>query len=174
MFYGNGGMPSAWAWHLRMDQMDQMDKLGAPRYTPRVCGAQFGMARGRFTVGVCRAFLMATAVCRLRGRGACEWTRWTRWTKWTNWVRLGIPRGFAERSLVWLGGRFTVGGVPGNVMATAVCVLRGRGACIRRIRLIRLIFNDKGAPLYTPRVCGAAVWYGLDVDLPMGCAWLFL
>ena len=32
---------------------------------------QFGLARGRFTDGVCRAFFMATVVCVLRGRGAC-------------------------------------------------------------------------------------------------------
>ena len=56
----------------------------------------------------------------------------------------------------------------GNVMATVVCVLRGRGACIRRIRRIRLIFNDEGAPLYTPGVCCAAVWYGSGEDVPFG------
>ena len=35
---GNGGMRGAWARRLFMDQvdlMDQMDKMGAPRYTPR-------------------------------------------------------------------------------------------------------------------------------------------
>ena len=56
----------------QVDLMDQMDKRGAPRYTPWVCMPLSGMAQGR---KMChwgmRGFLMATAVCRLRGRGAC-------------------------------------------------------------------------------------------------------
>ena len=52
---------------------------------------------------------------------------------------LGIPRGFAGRCVVWLGQEIYRRGVQGFFMATAVCVLRGRGACIRPIRLIRLI-----------------------------------
>ena len=52
---GNDGMLSAWAWRLLMDHvdpMDLMDKMGAPRYTPRVCGAAVEFGSGcRFTVG---------------------------------------------------------------------------------------------------------------------------
>ena len=47
-FNGNGGVQSAAAWRLRMDQMDQMDQMdnvGAPRYTPWVCMPQSGLAR---------------------------------------------------------------------------------------------------------------------------------
>ena len=34
--------------------------------------------------------------------------------------------------------------------------------------------SDKmGAPLYTPRVCCAAVWYGSGADVPVGYACLF-
>ena len=58
-------------------------------------------------------------------------------------------------------------------MATAVCRLRWRGACIRRIRLIRLIFNDEGAPRYTPRVCCAAVWLGSGQIYRWGMQGLF-
>ena len=54
-----------------------------------------------------------------------------------------------------------------NLIATGVCSLRWRDACMRRIRLIRLIkYDDRGARLrpdglrrgkscYTPWVCGA-------------------
>ena len=66
---------TAGARRLFMDQvdlMDQMDKMGAPRDTPRVCSAAVGWdAGGRFTAGVCFACLIATVVCRLRRRGAC-------------------------------------------------------------------------------------------------------
>ena len=34
----------------QVDQMDLMDKMGAPRDTPGGCGAQFGVARA----GICR------------------------------------------------------------------------------------------------------------------------
>ena len=53
-------------------------------------------------------------------------------------VRHVIPRGFARRSVVWLGRRVTDGACNGlsyrrvlldNLMATAVCVLRWRDAC---------------------------------------------
>ena len=50
MFYDNGGVLSAWARRLFMDlvdQMDLMDKMGAPRYTPRVCLPQSGLARAK-------------------------------------------------------------------------------------------------------------------------------
>ena len=57
-------------------------------------------------------------------------------------------------------------GDAGNLMAAAVCCLRWRDACIRLIRLIRLIKNDDGASQYTPRVCGAAVWLGSGEELP--------
>ena len=50
----------------------------------------------------------------------------------------GIPRGFACRSGVWLRVQIYRRGVL-CLMATVVCCLRGRGACIRLIRLIRLI-----------------------------------
>ena len=64
-----------------MDRMDLMDKMGAPRDNPWVCGAAVGWdAGGRCAAGVCFACLIATAVCSLRGRDACLWTRWTRWT----------------------------------------------------------------------------------------------
>ena len=46
---GCGGMRVAGAWRLLMDQvdlMDQMDKMGAPRYTPRVCCAVGGCGAG--------------------------------------------------------------------------------------------------------------------------------
>ena len=55
---------------------------------------------------------MAAAVCVLRGRDACQWTKWTRWTKWTKMGRHGIPRGFACRSLVWLGRKVAAGVKP--------------------------------------------------------------
>ena len=48
-FDGNGGLLSAEAWRLFMDQvdlMDQMDKMGAPWYTPRVCGAAVWFGSG--------------------------------------------------------------------------------------------------------------------------------
>ena len=38
-----------------MDRMDLMDKMGAPRDNPRVCGAQFGVARVIDVPGVARA-----------------------------------------------------------------------------------------------------------------------
>ena len=44
-------------------------------------------------------------------------------------VRHGIPRGFACRSEVWLGAELPQG-YAGNVMATVVCSLRGRDACV--------------------------------------------
>ena len=34
------------------------------------------------------------------------------------------------RCLVWLGGKIYRWGVPGNLMAAAVCLLRWRGACV--------------------------------------------
>ena len=49
-FDGNGGMQAAAAWRLLMDQvdlMDQMDKMGAPRYTPRVCSAAVWRGSGK-------------------------------------------------------------------------------------------------------------------------------
>ena len=74
LFDGNGGVPSAWAWRLHeiCGNYEIYERgMGAPRYTPWVCLPLCGWARGKFTVGVCKACLMATAVCRLRGRGAC-------------------------------------------------------------------------------------------------------
>ena len=41
-----------------------------------------------------------------------------------------IPRGFAYRSVEWLGQRFIAGVCKAFFMATVVCVLRGRGACV--------------------------------------------
>ena len=41
-----------------------------------------------------------------------------------------IPRGFACRCVVWLGCRFTVGVCWAFFMTTAVCGVRGRGACM--------------------------------------------
>ena len=34
--YGNGGVQAAAVWRMRMDLMDRMDKMGAPRDNPRV------------------------------------------------------------------------------------------------------------------------------------------
>ena len=45
-----GVCEGAGAWRLLMDQvdrMDQMDKMGAPRYTPWVCMPQCGLARAK-------------------------------------------------------------------------------------------------------------------------------
>ena len=78
----------------------------------------------------------------LRGRGAC--------IRLIRLIRLifndeGAPvfalTGYAVASHVIPEGgavpRCGMARAPGNVMATAVCVLRGRDACIRLIRLIR-------------------------------------
>ena len=57
-FDGNGGARAAGVWRLLMDQvdlMDQMDKMGAPRYTPWVCMSLSGMAR----VMICRRGVLA-------------------------------------------------------------------------------------------------------------------
>ena len=73
-FDGNGGMRVAWARRLLMDQvdlMDQMDKTGASCDTPWVCLPQSGMARVKICRWGMQGNLMATAVCVLRGRGAC-------------------------------------------------------------------------------------------------------
>ena len=86
-----------------------------------------------------------------RGMGA------SRYTPWVCLPQSGMAR---AKSCCW--------GMQGNLIATVVCCLRGRDACIRLIRLIRLIFNDEGAPLYTPRVCCAAVWYGSGQNVPFG------
>ena len=50
-----------------------------------------------------------------------------------------IPRGFAVPQSGMARAKMCRWGMQGNLMATVVCVLRGRGACIRLIRLIRLI-----------------------------------
>ena len=50
-----------------------------------------------------------------------------------------IPRGFAVPQCGMARAKICRRGMQGNLMATGVCVLRGRGACIRLIRLIRLI-----------------------------------
>ena len=71
-------------------------------------------------------------------------------------------------------------GYAGFFMATAVCVLRWRGACVRPVRPVRQdgcarLRPDglrRGKPRYTPRVCCAVVWYGSGEDLPFG--WLLL
>ena len=55
-FDGGGGMRVAVAWRLFMDQvdlMDQMDKMGAPRYTPGVRCRSLVWPGRRFTAGVC-------------------------------------------------------------------------------------------------------------------------
>ena len=41
-----------------------------------------------------------------------------------------IPRGFAYRSVEWLGQRFIAGVCKAFFMATAVCGVRGCGACV--------------------------------------------
>ncbi len=46
----------------QMDLMDQMDKKGASCDTPRVCRAQFGMARVQIYRRGMPGFFMATAV----------------------------------------------------------------------------------------------------------------
>ena len=53
---GNGGLRAAAVWRLHKTYKTYKTykiMIGAPRYTPRVCRALFGMAQGgRFTVGV--------------------------------------------------------------------------------------------------------------------------
>ena len=155
-----------------------------------MCSLRCDLARGRFTGEVC--FFMATAVCSLRcdlargrftgevcffyGNGGVQsagaWrlclTRLTCLTCLTRWVRHCIPRGFAVPLCGMARVQMCRWGMLACFLATGVCVLRGRGACIRRIRRIRLIFNDEGAPLYTPWVCSAAVWFGSGEDVPLG------
>ena len=49
-FDGNGGVQSAGVRRVFTDQvdlMDQMDTMGAPRYTSRVCGAAVGYGSGK-------------------------------------------------------------------------------------------------------------------------------
>ena len=72
-FYGNGGMPSTGAWRLLMDQvdlMDQMDKMGASRYTPWVCCAAVWFGSGEELPQGLEGNLMTAGVCSLRGRDA--------------------------------------------------------------------------------------------------------
>ena len=56
------------------DLSDLSDKVGAPWYTPGVCGALSGLARAKMCRWVTRAFLMAAVARGRRGCGACEWT----------------------------------------------------------------------------------------------------
>ena len=96
-----------------------------------------------------------------------------------------IPRGFACRSLVWLGRKVADRVCNGlsyrrvlldNLIATAVCVLRGHDACMRIMRIMRIIKYDDGAPVFAltgyavashviPRgfACRSVVWLGRRV-----------
>jgi hypothetical protein len=80
--YGNGGMRVAGGMTLESDLSDLSDlsdKIGAPVFAlTSYAAASHGIPRGfacrcggwlggRFTPGVCRAFLMATAVCESAG-----------------------------------------------------------------------------------------------------------
>ena len=50
LFDSNGGVRGAGAWRLLMDRvdlMDLMDKMGAPLYTPWVCGAAVWFGSGQ-------------------------------------------------------------------------------------------------------------------------------
>ena len=68
---------------------------------------------------------------------------------------LGIPRGFACRCLVWLGGRFTAGVCRAFLMATAVCESAGAWRLHKTYKTYKTYKIMIGAPLYTPRVCRA-------------------
>ena len=68
-FDGDGGMRVAHGVTLKSDLSDLSDKKGASRYTPRVCGALGGVARGE-DVPLSSACLMAAGVCVSRGRDA--------------------------------------------------------------------------------------------------------
>ena len=71
---GCGGMRSAWAWRLHKTYKTYKTykmMMGAPRDTPWVCLPQSGMARVKICRWGMQGNLMATAVCVLRGRGAC-------------------------------------------------------------------------------------------------------
>ena len=95
------------------DLSDLSDKMGAPLYTPRVCGAAVWF-----------------------GSGA------------------NVPVGYA-RLFLW---QRRYAGCGGVALVSDLSDL-----------------SDKmGAPLYTPRVCCAAVWYGSGADLPLGYARLVL
>ena len=114
-------------------------------------------------------------LCLLDGNGgmrvAWAWrlclTCLTSRTCLTSWCAPVYPGGLL--AAVWYGsGEDLPLGYARQLDGNGGCVLRGRGACIRRIRRIRLIFNDEGAPLYTPWVCSAAVWFGSGEDVPLG------
>jgi len=173
-FYGNGGVRAAWAWRLHLTCLTCLTCLTrwVRRCIPRgvavpLCGMGLG---ADLPMGCAGLFL---------------WQRWCACCGGVTLVsdlsdlsdlsdKMGAPL-YTPRvccAAVWygFGCRFTDGVCKACFMATVVCVLRGRGACIRRIRLIRLIFNDEGAPRYTPRVCGAAVWFGAGENVPVGDA----
>ena len=83
--------------------------------------------------------VIATAVCRRAG----AWRSKNGNKRWLTVVNGGCCApvysvGLRCRCVVWLGQSYRRG-MPGNLMAAAVCSLRGRDACIRLIRLIRLI-----------------------------------
>ena len=83
---------------------------------------------------------MAAAVCGARGRGACMGIFGIFWDFLGGLlVRHVIPRGFAVPLCGMARAKICRKGMLACLMATAVCVLRGRDACIRLIRLIRLI-----------------------------------
>ena len=73
---GNGGMRVAWAWRLHGNFWDFLGifgrVIGAPCDTPWVCCAAVWYGSGEdVPLRYARLFFMATAVCVLRGRGAC-------------------------------------------------------------------------------------------------------
>ena len=113
------------------DLSDLSDKMGAPRYTRGFAGALCGLARAKMCHRGMLACLMATVVCVLRGRGACMGILGIFWEFLGGLlVRHVIPRGFAVPLCGLARAQMCRWGMPGNVMATAVCVSRGCGACV--------------------------------------------
>ena len=89
--------------------------------------------------------------------GASRYTPWVCSAAVWNGSGAELPRGYAKLFI-----------------ATAVCCLRGRGACMGNFgnfwEFLRIFERGMGAPLYTPWVCGAAVWNGSGAELPRGYA----
>ena len=83
-----------------------------------------------------------------------------------------IPRGFAGRG-VGRGRLMCRWGMRAFFMATVVCVLRRRGACMRSVGTVRFMRGVWGR-LGIPRglACRCVVWLGQNV--PQGYAGLFL
>ena len=108
----------------QVDLMDLMDNVGAPRDNPRVGSAAVGWdAGGRVTAGVCGQCDGNGGVQNCGGVARAVWQRWRAGDGGValvsdlsdlsdpsdKVVRHGIPRGFAERSLVWRGREYAGG-----------------------------------------------------------------